>query len=120
VKRIENVYVAGPYSAPTEAGVLNNVDIAIATGDRVASLGLGLTPFIPHLNFIWNQRHPHPYRFWMEYCFSWLKRCDALLRIPGSSPGSEEEVVLATKLGIPVFYSIEELIEAVEAQGVVA
>lgn len=37
--------------------------------------------------------------------------CDALLRLPGESPGADEEVALAESLGIPVFYSLAALVE---------
>jgi hypothetical protein len=39
----------------------------------------------------------------------WVLRCDCLLRLPGESPGADEEVELAVKNNIPVFYSIDEL-----------
>jgi hypothetical protein len=33
----------------------------------------------------------------------WLRKCDAVYRLPGVSTGSDHEVALATNLGIPVF-----------------
>jgi hypothetical protein len=54
--------------------------------------------------------HPHAYEDWMEQCLSWVERCDALLRLPGSSPGADREAQHAMQKGIPVFYSLEELI----------
>jgi len=33
------------------------------------------------------------------------------MRLPGESPGADREVALAAELGIPVFYSVEELVE---------
>jgi hypothetical protein len=41
----------------------------------------------------------------------WLKSCDCVLRMSGDSPGADKEVMLAEVLAIPVYYSIEELLE---------
>src|SRR5271156_629608 len=38
-----------------------------------------------------------------------LKRCDAVLRIPGASKGADEDVRLAKAQGLPVFGSLTEV-----------
>jgi hypothetical protein len=38
-----------------------------------------------------------------------LKRCDAVLRIPGASKGADEDVRLAKAQGLPVFASLAEV-----------
>jgi hypothetical protein len=38
-----------------------------------------------------------------------IQRCDALLRIPGESRGADMDVVGAKALGLRVFYSLEEI-----------
>ena len=38
-----------------------------------------------------------------------LKRCDAVLRIPGASKGADEDVRLAKAQGLPVFVSLAEV-----------
>lgn len=38
-----------------------------------------------------------------------LERCDAVLRLPGESPGADREVHYAISLGKPVYYGLEEL-----------
>jgi hypothetical protein len=38
-----------------------------------------------------------------------IERCDAVLRLPGTSSGADNDVRLATARGIPVYYTIEEI-----------
>jgi len=40
----------------------------------------------------------------------WMLMCDAVLRIPGESPGADDEVDRATIEGIPVYYDIDDLL----------
>jgi len=47
---------------------------------------------------------------WLKVDFEFIRRCDAVLRLPGESVGAEAEIAEAKRLGIPVFYSGEELI----------
>lgn len=102
---IKYVYVAGPLS---KGDVVLNIREAVLAAEGI--IKLGLTPYVPHLNLLWNFIMPHrTYDFWLSLDFQWLQKCDAVLRLPGSSEGAEREVTYATRLGIPVFYSYEEL-----------
>lgn len=38
-----------------------------------------------------------------------LQHCDAVLRLPGDSTGADEDVRTAERLGLPVYYSAEEI-----------
>jgi hypothetical protein len=38
-----------------------------------------------------------------------LSRCDGVLRLPGFSKGADEDVRLAHELGLPVWYSINDV-----------
>lgn len=38
-----------------------------------------------------------------------LEKCDAVLRIPGASKGADQDVEIAKKLGLPVYYSIDDV-----------
>jgi type III secretory pathway component EscU len=38
-----------------------------------------------------------------------IRRCDAVLRIEGSSKGADEDVRLARERGLPVYFNIEEV-----------
>ena len=104
---LEYVYVAGPYSGD----VLHNTRNAVFQADILRSAGF--TPFIPHaMTLPWDLAFPHDYEFWLEFDFRWVARCDAVLRLPGESAGADREVRMAKSLGIPVFASVVELIEA--------
>lgn len=45
-----------------------------------------------------------------------LARCDAVLRLPGDSAGADQDVALALRRGLPVYYDIAE-IPALDRQG---
>lgn len=38
-----------------------------------------------------------------------LQHCDAVLRLPGASAGADNDVRIASELGIPVYTSIEQI-----------
>jgi hypothetical protein len=99
------VYCAGPYSGDVDG----NVNRAIDTWNRLKATGI-VTPFLPHLSHYIDKRHPGSYEHWMGYCFDMVDKCDALLRMPGMSPGSDREVARAREIGIPVFNAEENLI----------
>lgn len=98
------VYCAGPITKPDMRA---NALIAIKYADVL--LELGFAPFVPQLSVFWSEFSPHPYEVWLKLDFEWLSVCNALLRIPGESPGADREVQFAHDHFIPVFYSIENL-----------
>lgn len=98
------VYVAGPYTQPFPA---INALKAIAAADELVDRGF--TPFVPHLSLLWDTASPKPYGFWLAYDLAWLAKCDALLRLPGESPGADREVARAHEFDIPVFHTIDDL-----------
>jgi len=102
---VKYIYIAGPY---TEGVVKENVAEAIKAASIIQMEGY--VPFIPHLNYYWHELYPLNYEDWMQYDFAWLARCDAILRLPGYSPGAEREVQRAADLGIPVFYGLADLL----------
>ena len=104
---ISYVYVAGPFTHGDQAA---NVRAAIDAGKRL--MDAGLHPFVPHLSWFSDFVHPTPYEEWLAYDLEWIKRCDAVLRLPGYSPGAEREANFARFLGIPVFGDISALLEA--------
>lgn len=99
------VYVAGPY---TQGNVSENVRAAINAGDHL--LGCGFAPYVPHLTHFWHLTSPHSYETWLELDLCWLAKCDALLRLPGESPGADQEVQFAVQNDIPVFHSLSTLV----------
>jgi Domain of unknown function (DUF4406) len=78
-------------------------------GDRL--IKMGYVPFLPLLTHYQHLVYPQSYEMWMELDFEMVKRSDMLLRLPGESAGADREVALATKLKIPVAYSLEDLMQ---------
>src|SRR6185437_10556498 len=106
------VYIASPYSAPTQKARLKNVQ---KTMDAAIQLYYHGFAFIcPNLMHYLDERatrigKPLNWTDFMVIDLCQLARCDALLFL-GSSPGTEMELKFARQRNIPVFYSIEELI----------
>ncbi len=105
---MKRVYCAGPIG-PNDAGRPLRIHSGVSAA--VELLQLGLAPFSPHL---WSAGTAADdiatYETWMAYDFAFLSVCDALLRIPGASPGADREVAFARAHGIPVFLSVADLI----------
>lgn len=99
-------YIASPYTVPEGKQEENTIE-----SFRVASelIKLGFAPYAPlwshylHINF------PQHYEVYMKLDFEWLEQCDCVLRLPGESSGADREVEQAKALGMPIFYSIEDL-----------
>jgi hypothetical protein len=102
---MKRVYVAGPYS---RGDIVLNIREALFHADWL--MAAGYIPFVPHLTGFWHLCFPRAYESWLAYDMEWLRVCDALLRMSGESPGADREVAEAQRLGIPVFYSVPELI----------
>ena len=98
------VYVAGPYS---KGDMAVNVHNAIQVANKI--LELGHIPYLPHLTHFWHLVTPKPYQTWLEIDRSILIRCDCVFRMSGDSQGADGEVILAGQLGLPVYYSLEDL-----------
>ena len=102
---MKKVYIASPYS---QGGTIYNIRLAIDAADTL--LKAGFAPFVPHLNYTWDIVYPHSYHTWLDWCMEWVVACDCLLRIHGISPGADAETALAKVIGIPVYYTMCELI----------
>ena len=96
------IFIAGPYS---KGDVVVNVQNAIHAANKL--LALGHTPFIPHLTHFWHLITPKPYEEWVEIDKAWLYVCDALLRLPGESPGADNELEIAKCLNLTIYMDIE-------------
>ena len=100
------VYIASPYSIGDKlTNVKKSLEIANILMDK------WFIPYAPLLNHFQDEIFPRPEKEWLEFDLRWLHKCDALLRLPGESKGADEEVLIAKKIRIPVFYSIEELLK---------
>lgn len=100
------VFIASPYST---GDPIDNIRLQIDASDKLISEG-----FYPFAGLLYSYQHlvhPRPYSDWVEFTKGWVGICDCLLRLPGKSSGADGEVEEAKINGIPVFYSIEELIK---------
>ena len=102
------VYIASPYTeGDPDANVSRAIDAATYLRRR------GHAPFVPHLNHFWAKRDKTAnYEIWMEYDRQWIPVCEAVVRLKGKSKGADNEVLQARKLGLPVYYSVEEFLAA--------
>lgn len=96
------IYVAGPFRAPTAWEIEQNIRRAEEVGLEVIRLGAFV--IIPHAN----TRYFHgsaPDQFFLDGTMELLRRCDAVVLIPGweRSEGSKGEKAEAERLGRPVF-----------------
>ena len=104
------VYIASPY---TLGDVKRNVEKQIEVSNLLRITNENILPYWPLSSHYWNELYEHDYNFWMKLCLDWLMTMDCVLRLEGESKGADKEVLVAKRLGIPVFYSIEKLLEYV-------
>lgn len=100
------VYIASPY---TIGDVAVNVKLQMDTMDQLMTLGF--VPYAPLFTHFQHMVHPRPVQDWLNLDNAWLRECDCLLRLGGESSGADDEVKLASSMGMPVFMSIDELIK---------
>lgn len=105
---IRYVYIAGPLTGKHQDA---NVKIAVDTAARLRRRGL--VPFCPHTATLEAMiTGESDYELWLAWDFAWIKKCDAMLRLPGESAGSDREVAYAQEHEIPVFYNEQDLYAA--------
>lgn len=107
---VTRVFVSGPY---TQGNTQLNVHNACVKAAEL--LGAGYHPYVPHLWHYVDIRFPgqFDYEFWINHCLRELRTQDVILRLPGKSPGADEEVAAMAQAGRLVVHSIEELKELV-------
>lgn len=105
------VYVAGPYTKPDQC---ENTHAAIMAGNRI--FDAGHIPFVPHLTHLWHTVTPRPHGDWLKMDLAFLACCDVVLRLPGESSGADIEVAEAVRLGIPVYFGLDNLMEFLALQ----
>lgn len=109
------VYIAGPL---TQGDEVTNVKNALDVASEL--MELGYQPYVPHVHYFWDTYYKFDYERWMQLETSWLTQAHALVRLPGTSPGSDREVELAGERGIPVYSGVASLLDATyppDAQG---
>jgi len=117
----KRVYIAGPIVV----GDLGH-NIGQATDAFFALLKAGLAPLCPHLS-CWSggpltaadgtyyavaEVLPRGTTVadWYESTLPWVDVADALVRLPGYGKGTDGEVARAEEKGVPVFYSVEDVL----------
>lgn len=119
---MKKIYIAGAYSDNNVMGVLRN----IGRGQYYAQFLFkkGYAPFTPWHDstfVIDNWRRKIDVEMFYEYSLSWLIVSDALFVVPNrpglknwqDSKGTRNEIELANRFSIPVFYTLKDLINNV-------
>jgi hypothetical protein len=114
------VYVAGAYSDTNVIGVLRN----IGRGEHYAAelFMKGFSPFTPWHDkdfVIKNWDKEQEVEMFYKYSMEWLRASDCVFIVPNAeglrnwqdSGGTLKEIEEAEKLGIPVFYDLEALLD---------
>lgn len=108
---IKLVYVAGPYSAKTQALRAQNVQNARMCADVINRMGAGrVLAIVPHfLSCGINDSGTE--EFWYAATLELMERCDGVCMVRGwmTSKGAEQEYRRALEIGLPVAMTIEEL-----------
>ena len=101
------VYVAGPYRAEAEFGVLENIRRAEKVALEVWRAGAAC--ICPHKNTAFFGGAADD-RVWLEGDLEIIRRCDAIVLVEGwqNSTGTLAEIKLASELGLPVFEWLDE------------
>jgi len=126
VNVIKRVYIAGRLSPTGANSVHPAIDYLINVREMtrwgVKTLLAGFDPFVPSLDGqFWGQLRQGEFitePMIKRFSKSWLEVCDAVLLTPGwqESKGTLAEIKLANELNIPVFKSLEDLIEVSREQ----
>ena len=104
---MKKIYIASPY---TKGRTSENVHESMKAFDLL--MQAGFAPFSPLLSHFQDISFPgHSYDAWLNLDIEWLSVCDALVRLPGESPGADIEVAYAIRHNIPVFYGLDEIID---------
>src|SRR5712692_2454990 len=69
-----------------------------------------VTPLLPDVCVLWYLVDPKEHQRWVDYDLEIISNCDALLRLPGESPGADAEVKFATEKKIRCFNEPSEVI----------
>ena len=107
------IYPAGPISSGDLIQFLRNINAGNVWTARLAELGFAPFPVFSDCLYLMNTRPGFTVQDIKDISLEWLRRSDAVAVIPGcaylTSPGTMQEIAEAKQLGIPVFYTAEEL-----------
>jgi len=109
-KTIKRVYVAGSYSSDNVIQVFKNMEKGIKVSARL--LKKGYIPFCPWLDYHFFLHEDITLQEIQDYSLGWLvvSDCVYVLKDSENSKGTQNEIRVAEKLGIPVLYEgLDEL-----------
>jgi hypothetical protein len=108
------VYIASPY---TKGDAAINTHFQCKVYDKLMNDGV-VWPYVPLWSHFQHEIFPRHYQDWIDYDLAVIARCDACIRLNAEYPkldyyvseslGADGEVRYCEKLGIPVFYGIED------------
>lgn len=99
------VYIAGPMS---QGDRIHNLYLALNAYDHL--INAGFAPLCPQLTFLAEGVIRHDHQTWLSIDLPWVEMADAVLRLPGDSKGADQEVMHALTHKIPVFGTIDQLV----------
>jgi len=117
------IYIAGPYTPKSKdphkavKEAHSNVDRAIRVAIKL--IEKGHYPFIPHLT---HYIHVHPEckdlgsKFYYQYNLSFLQYWAEALFFIAPSKGANMEKDLAEKLGLPIYYRLDQVPDVATSQ----
>jgi nucleoside 2-deoxyribosyltransferase len=105
---MKRVYVAGPFRATNGYQLKLNIDRAEEMAYFTAKAGA--IPICPHTMYHHFDRTLTA-QYWIDATLELLRLCDAVIVCQGwrSSEGTMGEIAEATRMRLPVFYSIGDL-----------
>jgi hypothetical protein len=104
----ERIYVAGPYSADTEEGRIENLERAVLA--TALCMSRGHDAHCPHAaTHDVHLAHPLGYERWMRLDMGIIERWATALLYLAPSPGADRELALAQSLGLRIYRSISEV-----------
>lgn len=108
------VYIAGPISPKNgylaEENVLDGVRVHL---DLVEA---GIPNYCPQMDGAFPSAWKIDWKVWIEYSYGVITHCTHMLMLPRweESKGAQEERIFAQNRGIPIAYSVPELILMLE------
>lgn len=115
VNRRMFIYISGPYSPRDNITDIDLKEQAIKENiKRANDVALKITnkghiPFVPHTMMQgWEDIHRVPRDQALNICHKWVEKCDALFFM-APSKGADSERQLATKLGLPIYRSLDDI-----------
>lgn len=109
-----SVLIAGPYKSGTNGDAEKiKANLLYLESFALPIFEAGHLPFIGEwlaLPLIQQSEDKNEERYLYPVAHRLIARCDAILRVPGESKGADQDVKLAMELGIPVYHSLDELL----------